>query len=264
VTSTDVAGGPPVALVTGARRGLGAATARALGQAGFRIVANDVVEDADAETLLGDLARGGCQARFLRHDIADTGGHARFVAAAVACFGRLDCLVNNAGVQVSRRVGMLEIDEAEFDRVLDVNLRGTFFLTQHVARWMVAHPAAAQDRPRRSIVTITSANAALASVDKAAYCVSKSALSMMNKLFALELGRHGIAAFEIRPGLMLTDMTAQVREKYAAYVAANAVFGRWGEPDEVGRTVAALATGAIPYATGEVLNVDGGIHIPRL
>lgn len=264
MTAGDGAGDTPVALVTGARRGLGAATALALAQAGFRIVANDVVEDADAEALLGELAGRGAQARFLRHDIAETGGHAGFVARAAGCFGRIDCLVNNAGVQVARRVGMLEIDEAEFDRVLDINLRGTFFLTQHVARWMVAHPAGAPDRPRRSIVTITSANAALASVDKAAYCVSKSALSMMNKLFALELGKHGIAVFEIRPGLMLTDMTASVRGKYADYVAANAVFGRWGEPDEVGRTVAALASGAIPYATGEILNVDGGIHIRRL
>jgi NAD(P)-dependent dehydrogenase (short-subunit alcohol dehydrogenase family) len=264
MTAGDAAGDAPVALITGARRGLGAATALALAAAGFRIVVNDVVEDADAGALLGELASRGARARFLRHDIADTGGHADFIAAAAGCFGRIDCLVNNAGVQVARRVGMLEIDEAEFDRVLDINLRGTFFLTQHVARWMVAHPAGAPHRPRRSIVTITSANAALASVDKAAYCISKSALSMMNTLYALELGRHGIAVFEIRPGLMLTDMTASVREKYAGYVAANAVFGRWGEPDEVGRTVAALASGAIPYATGEILNVDGGIHIRRL
>jgi NAD(P)-dependent dehydrogenase (short-subunit alcohol dehydrogenase family) len=252
----------PVALITGARRGLGAAAALALAGAGFRIVANDIAEDAPAGQLMDELARRGTAARFLRHDIADTDGHARFVADAAACFGRLDCLVNNAGIQVARRVPILEIDPAEFDRVLDVNLRGTFFLTQQVARWMVANPAGA-GAPRRSIITITSANAALASVDKAAYCVSKSALSMMSKLYALELGRHAIAVFEIRPGLMLTEMTAGVREKYAGYVAANAVFGRWGEPDEVGRAVAALAGGAIPYATGEVVNVDGGLHIQR-
>lgn len=263
MTTAIASGAAPVALVTGARRGLGAATALALAQAGFRIVANDVVEDAHVEALMGELARHDAAARFLRHDLADVDGHASFVERAAGVFGRIDCLVNNAGIQVARRVGILEVEPAEFDRVLEVNLRGTFFLTQQVARWMIANADAAS-AAKRTIVTITSANAALASVDKAAYCISKSALSMMTKLYALELGRHGIGVFEIRPGLMLTEMTAPVREKYAGYVAANAVFGRWGEPSEIGKAVATLASGAIPYATGEVLNIDGGIHIQRL
>jgi NAD(P)-dependent dehydrogenase (short-subunit alcohol dehydrogenase family) len=263
VTGGSASGTAPVALVTGARRGLGAATALALAEAGFRILANDVVEDAHVEALMGELARRGASARFLRHDIADVDGHARFLEAAAGLFGRIDCLVNNAGIQVARRIGILEVEPAEFDRVLAVNLRGTFFLTQQVARWMIAG-AEAGAPAMRTIINITSANATLASVDKAAYCISKSALSMMTKLYALELGRHGIGVFEIRPGLMLTDMTATVREKYADYVAANAVLGRWGEPSEIGKAVATLASGAIPYATGEVINIDGGIHIQRL
>jgi NAD(P)-dependent dehydrogenase (short-subunit alcohol dehydrogenase family) len=162
---------------------------------------------------------------------------------------------------VPRRVSMLEVEADEFDLVVDVNLRGTFFLTQEVAKFM--SKAAAGDCVR-SIISITSSNSALASTDKAAYCLAKSALSMMTSLFALELGAHNIQVFEIRPGLMATDMTAMVREKYADYVDQNTLFKRWGEPDDIGRTVAALATGAIPYTSGEVINVDGGMHIRRL
>lgn len=263
MTAAGAAGDAPVALVTGARRGLGAAIALALAGAGFRIVANDIVEDAHAGTLMAQLESRDVPARFLRHDLADVDGHARFVETAADAFGRIDCLVNNAGIQVARRVGILDVEPAEFDRVLAVNLRGTFFLTQQVARRMIA--AADGATPvKRTIINITSANAALASGDKAAYCLSKSALSMMTQLYALELGRRDIAVFEIRPGLMLTEMTLPVREKYAGYVAANVVSGRWGEPSEIGKAVASLATGAIPYATGEVINIDGGMHIQRL
>lgn len=256
------AGDAPVALVTGARRGLGAATALALAGAGFRIVATDLVDDAHGEALMAELASRDVPARFLCHDLADIDGHARFVDTAAGAFGRIDCLVNNAGIQVARRVGILDVEPQDFDRVLAVNLRGTFFLTQQVARWMIS--AAGATPVKRTIINITSANAGLASVDKAAYCLSKSALSMMTQLYALELGRRDIAVFEIRPGLMLTEMTVPVREKYAGYVAANVVSGRWGAPSEVGRAVASLASGAIPYATGEIINIDGGMHIQRL
>jgi 3-oxoacyl-[acyl-carrier protein] reductase len=251
----------PVALVTGARRGLGRGIAYSLAKAGFDLVLNDLHDDRDvAETVEGAEALGA-RVRFIQHDVADISKHAAFVSQAAGVFGRLDCLVNNAGVQVPRRIGMLEVEADEFDFVVNVNLRGTFFLTQEVARHMVANGAATGPR---SIISITSANAALASTDKAAYCLAKSALSMMTSLFALELGEHNVQVFEIRPGLMATDMTAMVREKYADYVDRNTLFKRWGEPDDIGRAVAALATGAIPYTSGEVLNVDGGMHIRRL
>jgi NAD(P)-dependent dehydrogenase (short-subunit alcohol dehydrogenase family) len=252
----------PVAVVTGARRGLGRAIALSLADAGFDLIINDIIEDKDSEDVVASLMGKGADARFIRHDVGDVAGHAEFVAKATAKFGRIDCLVNNAGVQVPRRVSLLEIEPGEFDGVLAVNLRGTFFLTQHFARWMIAEVPTPGSIPR-SIITVTSANSVLASVDKAAYCLAKSALSMMTALFALELGRHNIGVFEIRPGLMTTDMTVAVREKYASYVDQTTVFGRWGEPEDVGRAAAAIATGTIPYSSGQIINVDGGMHIPR-
>jgi NAD(P)-dependent dehydrogenase (short-subunit alcohol dehydrogenase family) len=250
-----------VALVTGARRGLGRGIAYCLAKAGFDLVLNDIVEDDETRTTVEGVRKLGAKAKFLRHDLADVQNHAAFVSEVIACFGRLDCLVNNAGIQVPRRVSILDVSAEEFDLVVNVNLRGTFFLTQEAARRMKASDP---DGGSRSIISITSSNSALASTDKAAYCLAKSALSMMTSLFALELGEHNIQVFEIRPGLMATDMTAMVRDKYADYVDRNTVFKRWGEPDDVGRAVASLATGAIPYASGEVINVDGGMHIRRL
>ena len=251
----------PVALVTGARRGLGRGIAYSLAKAGFDLVLNDLHDDEDAAETVAGAESLGARVKFIQHDLANIEKHSEFVSQAAVAFGRLDCLVNNAGVQVPRRIGILEVETDEFDFVINVNLRGTFFLTQEVARHMVANGAEAGPR---SIISITSANAALASTDKAAYCLAKSALSMMTSLFALELGEHNVQVFEIRPGLMATDMTAMVREKYADYVDRNTLFRRWGEPEDIGRTVAALATGAIPYTSGEVLNVDGGMHIRRL
>lgn len=259
--SSPLDSGRPVALVTGARRGLGRGIAYNLAKAGFDLVLNDLHEDDDAAETIKGVEAFGARVTFIRHDVADIANHPAFVSKAVGAFGRLDCLVNNAGVQVPRRISLLEVEADEFDLVVDVNLRGTFFLTQEVARYMAANGLVAD---ARSIISITSSNSALASTDKAAYCLAKSALSMMTSLFALELGEHNIQVFEIRPGLMATDMTAMVREKYADYVDRNTLFKRWGEPDDVGRTVAALATGAIPYTSGEVINVDGGMHIRRL
>jgi len=251
----------PVALVTGARGGLGRGIAWHLADAGFDLVLSDIVDGEDATTTLDGARERGAQAHFILHDLAEIATHTAFVAQVAERFGRLDCLVNNAGIQVPRRVSMLEVNADEFDPVIDVNLRGTFFLTQAVARHMCADIRA---HGARTIISITSANAALASTDKAAYCLAKSALSMMSALFALELGAHDIQVFEIRPGLMATNMTRTVRGKYARQIEHNTLFKRWGEPDDVGRAVAALATGAIPYASGEVINVDGGLHLGRL
>lgn len=253
----------PVALVTGARRGLGRAIAYSLADAGYDLVISDIVEDDELHQTLKFLKSKGCEAKFLQHDLADIDGHAAFTEKVISIFGRIDCLVNNAGVQVPERIGILDVSTDHFDAVLNINLRGTFFLTQHVARAM----AASNIQPgghSRSIITITSSNASIASTDKAAYCLSKAALSMMTALFALELGQYGVGVFEIRPGLMITDMTAQVREKYSDYVENHILFKRWGLPDEIGRTVATLAKNCLPYSSGQIINVDGGMHIQRL
>jgi len=176
--------------------------------------------------------------------------------------GHLDCLVNNAGVQLAERGDILEASVPEFDRLVRVNLRGTFFLTQAAAKRMIAeHP----DREGRSIVTITSANAVMVSPEKAAYCVSKAGLSMATQLFAARLAEHGIPVFEIRPGLITTAMSAPVREKYSARMAEGLTpIRRWGLPEEVGKAVASLATGALPYNIGQPIHVDGGLLMFRL
>jgi NAD(P)-dependent dehydrogenase (short-subunit alcohol dehydrogenase family) len=257
-------GRAPVAAVTGGRQGIGRGIAYALAEAGFDVVVVDLVEDeAAAETLAGITGRGG-RASFVTGDIAEIELRESLAERLFAGFGTLDCLVNNAGVQVEVRGDLLDVTPESYDRVMGVNLRGTFFLTQAVARRMVAEERRDGD-PHRSIVTISSANAFLVGPDRPEYCFSKLSLSMMTKAFALRLGGHGIATYEIRPGLIRTDMTLPVRDKYTRMIADGLTpQARWGEPQDVGRTVATLALGRLPFSTGDAFHVDGGLHIPKL
>jgi NAD(P)-dependent dehydrogenase (short-subunit alcohol dehydrogenase family) len=242
----------PVALVTGANRGLGRGIALALQARGFDVVANDL--ESPSEPLKG--------AAFLPGDIADTRQHARMVEEAWNAFGRLDCLVNNAGVMSSVRGDLLELTEVSFDRVLGINLRGTFFLTQRVAKRMLAAPFAEHFR---SIVTISSVNAFMAGGTRADYSISKSALTMLVKLYAIRLADAGIRCYEVRPGIMRTDMTSSVREQYERKIADGLVpIKRWGEAEDVGRCVAMLASGELGFSTGEAVHVDGGLHVQTL
>jgi 3-oxoacyl-[acyl-carrier protein] reductase len=251
-----------VALVTGSRRGIGRAIAFALAEAGFDLAVNDQQRDADAEETLAGLTERGAKAGFLLADIGDLAAHAALLDEVYRLHGRLDCLVNNAGVQLTRRDDILEASVEEFDRLIRVNLRGSFFLTQAAARRMIAEDPA---RPGRSIVTITSANAVMISPEKAAYCVSKAGLSMATQLFAVRLAEHNIPVFEIRPGLITTAMTAPVRDKYGPKIAEGLTpIRRWGLPEEVGKAVASLATGALPFTVGQPIHVDGGLLTFRL
>jgi 3-oxoacyl-[acyl-carrier protein] reductase len=254
----------PVALVTGGRRGIGRGIALALADAGFDAVLNDLVDDdATAETLAAIRARGRRTA-FVQGSIADLPGHPRLVDAAFAAFGTVDCLVNNAGIQVKVRGDILDVTPESFDELLAVNLRGTFFLTQAVAKRMLAEPRAARDPPR-SIVTISSANARIVGPNRAEYCFAKTGLAMMNQLFAVRLAAADVACFEIRPGIIRTDMTAPAAERYDRLIAEGiSPMRRWGEPEDVGRTVAALAARALPFNTGDAFHVDGGLHIKTL
>ncbi|WP_315833683.1 3-ketoacyl-ACP reductase [Bradyrhizobium prioriisuperbiae] len=252
---------PKVAFITGAGRGIGRGIALVLAEKGFRIVVNDMQASADLDETLALLAARGAEAKAVVGDIAAIDHHQDLIETAWAEFGRIDCLVNNAGVSVATRGDILDVTSQSFDRLITINLRGPFFLTQACARRMVATPTAGF----RSIITISSMNAEAASPDRAEYCISKTGLSMMTKLFALRLAGEGIHTYEIRPGVIRTAMTAVAKDKYDRIFADNgAPLSRWGEPEDVGRAVATLASGAFPYSTGEVVHVDGGLSLPTL
>lgn len=252
----------PVALVTGGNRGIGRGIVLALAQRGFDVAIADIVENADTATIRRQAEERGARTAFVGADIADLEQHARILDCAYELSGRLDALVNNAGVSVATRGDVLDLTPESFDRVLGVNLRGTFFLTQAAARRMLVDAKGAHPR---SITTISSINAVLVSPDRAEYCFAKTALSMMVKVFAIRLGEAGIAVYEIRPGIIRTDMTAVAGEKYDRLISDGLTpFKRWGEPDDIGRTVAMLACGDLPFVTGDALHVDGGLHIHKL
>jgi NAD(P)-dependent dehydrogenase (short-subunit alcohol dehydrogenase family) len=250
-----------VAFVTGAGRGIGRAIAMALAEQDFRLVINDLEASGDVEETVAALQARGTPVKTAIGDIAAVENHARLVDAAWTAFGRIDCLVNNAGVSVVTRGDLLNVTPNSFDRLMNINLRGPFFLTQAVAARMIAAP----HDGFRSIITISSLNAETAGIDRAEYCISKTGLSMMSKIFALRLAEHGINTYEVRPGVIRTGMTAVAKEKYDRLFAAGGVpISRWGEPEDVGQAVATLASGALRYSTGEVVHVDGGLSVPRL
>ncbi len=250
-----------VALVTGAGRGIGRAIAVNLARGGFAVIINDLPDSADIAETVAMAEAAGARVTLAPGDISDLAGHDDLLETAWTAFGRIDCLVNNAGVSVASRGDVLDVQPDSFDRLIDINLRGPFFLTQAVARRMVAAPSGGF----RSIVTVSSMNAEAASPDRAEYCISKIGLSMMSRVFALRLASEGIHTYEVRPGIIRTDMTAVAREKYDRLFAQGiAPISRWGEPEDVGRTVAMLASGALPYSTGEIVHVDGGLSLPRL
>ena len=253
----------PTAIVTGGRRGIGQAIAYALASRGFNIVLNDIIDDRVAHATTEGLKKLGVRSLFVPGDISRLDRHEFILDRALETFGSLDCLVNNAGIQVRNRGDVLDVTPERFDEMMGTNLRGVFFLTQAFARRVLAlnsSPAAP-----RSIITITSSNAVMASVEKSEYCISKSALSMASTLFAVRLAGSGIRVFEVRPGLIRTEMTASVREKYGVEIERGlSPIARWGEPEEVAEAVASLATGSIPFSTGAVINIDGGLQIQRL
>jgi NAD(P)-dependent dehydrogenase (short-subunit alcohol dehydrogenase family) len=224
-------------------------------------VVNDLHDDGSTRETLETLRGKGRRAAFVQASIADLAGHGRLVEAAFGAFGTVDCLVNNAGIQVKVRGDLLDVTPESFDEVLAVNLRGTFFLTQAVAKRMLAERRSPGDPPR-SIVTISSANARLVSPNRAEYCLAKTGLAMLSQLFALRLAEADIACYEVRPGVIRTDMTAPVKDRYDARIAEGLTpIRRWGEAEDVGRTVAALARRLLPFNTGDAFHVDGGLHI---
>jgi 3-oxoacyl-[acyl-carrier protein] reductase len=261
----------PVALVTGASRGIGRGIAVELARRGWSIAINfarDHEAAQDCQRLCKEVASGRPDASFeiFQADISRADDRARLVDSVVARFAWIDLLVNNAGVSPAARADLLEASEESFDRVIATNLKGPYFLTQRVARFWLSRAQEFQSAPLKpKIVIISSVSADAASINRGEYCVSKAGLSMMTKLFALRLAELGILVYEIRPGIVATEMTQPVKEKYDRMIAEGiAPIKRWGTPEDVGRGVAAIAEGRLPYSTGEVINVDGGFHIRRL
>ena len=253
----------PVALVTGGRRGIGAAIAVELAATGCDVAYTDLLPaEADDPVRAGIEAAGG-RALYVESDLADLDGHKSLIEAVTGWGDGLDVLVNNAGIGSPRRGDLLTLTPENFDRVMAVNLRGTFFLSQRAAQWMAAHPRG--DGFRRSIVAIGSVSAEMASPERGEYCVSKAGLAMASKLLALRLADDGISVFEIRPGIVRTDMTAGVADRYNRMIADGlSPIRRWGEPGDVARAAAALVRGDFAFATGSVVHVDGGLSIQRL
>lgn len=250
----------PSAIVTGGARGIGLACAEALADAGYDILVADLTEQAP-DGLAANITARGARFAYVRCDIADLGGHATLVDAAMRAFGRIDCLVNNAGVGTVVRGDLLDLKPENFDRTLGINLRGTVFLSQAVARAMLAAPG---DYPK-SIITITSVSAEMASPERPDYCISKAGLSMWVKNLALRLAAENIGVFELRPGIIRTDMTSGVTAKYDALIDGGLVPARrWGEASDIGAVVATLAGGKLGFSTGAIINVDGALSVPRL
>ena len=269
--------GRGVALVTGASRGIGRAIAVGLAEDGYDVVVNYASSRGAAEEVVGEIAARGRRGLAVRADVGVADDRTGLVAAAVEAFGRIDVLVNNAGITSPGRTDLLDVREESFDRVLAINLKGPFFLAQAVARQMIAQPppigpsagddpsGPTPDRCRGTIVNIGSVSAWAVSSNRADYCLAKAALTMMTRVFAERLARDGLRVYEVQPGVIATDMTDAVREKYDRLIAEGAwPIARWGRPGDVARAVRLLARGELAYSTGDTLRVDGGFHIRRL
>lgn len=252
------------ALITGASRGIGRAIAVALAEIGFDIIVNYLSNASAAEETAELVKKTGRRAVVCQADISTAGDRRRLFETAVSSCGRIDLLVNNAGIAPSKRVDLLELSEDEFDRVLAVNLKGPFFLTQLVSRHMIeAKKADPSCAPK--IINISSISAYTSSLNRGEYCIAKAGISMMTALFAHRLAECGISVYEIRPGIIYTDMTAVARERYDRLISEGITpIRRWGTPEDVARAVVAIASDMFPFSTGEVFNVDGGFHLRRL
>ena len=261
----------PIALVTGGSRGIGRGIAVELARQGWAVAINyarDKEAALECERLCQQAAPAGSRGPFeiFQADISRADDRARLLDSVIARLGWIDLLVNNAGVAPSARADLLEASEESFDRVLATNLKGPYFLTQRVAKLWCSRAREFQSaRAKPKIVTISSVSAYAASVNRGEYCVSKAGLSMMTKLFAARLAEFGIGVYEIRPGIIATDMTRPVKEKYDGMLAEGLTpIDRWGTPEDVALAVMAIAEGRLRFSTGEVINVDGGFHIRRL
>ena len=251
-----------IALVTGSGRGIGFAAAQALAAEGFAIALNGFQEDDDLKNASARLRDLGAQVTTAVFDVTNLAAHAGQLAAIEAALGPLTTLVNNAGVGVMSRGDPLDVTEESYDRCLSVNAKAMFFLCQAFAKLLLSRPR--DPAAFHSIVNVTSANATAVAEARAEYCVSKAAASMVSKAFAVRLGREDIAVYDVQPGLIATEMTAAVIESYARRAADGlTLLPRVGQPEQIGRIIATLASGRLPYTTGQVISADAGLLVPR-
>ncbi len=253
-----------VAIVTGAARGIGKGIAISLAKVGFNIVVHDYIDresiDATAKTVKF-IENLGVKAVGINTDISDIKLHKDIFDCALKNFGRIDCLVSNAGVSVKNRGDILDVEQDSFDRCIEVNTKAPFFLLQQCSKIMLSQK---EKTGPKSIVVISSSNAEMVSINRSEYCVSKRATSMTAKLFALRLIKEGIQVFEIRPGLIMTDMTKPSKNKYDKLISEGMVpEGRWGYPEDIGQIVSVMAQGLLPYTCAQAVAIDGGMSIPN-
>lgn len=253
------------ALITGAARGIGRGIAEGLAENGYNVGIVYVSADAAAQDAAKSCESRGVKAIAIKADVSKTGDRKRIVDTVRSEFGRLDLLVNNAGVGPKVRLDLLEASEESYDWVMAVNLKGPYFLTQAVANWMIEQKKGdASLAPK--IINISSISAYASSPARGEYCLSKAGMSMMTQLYADRLAEFGIPVFEVRPGIIKTDMTAGVSEKYDRLILQENLtpIKRWGAPQDIAKAVVAIAQDFFPFSTGEVINVDGGFHMKRL
>ncbi|MBA7570802.1 3-oxoacyl-[acyl-carrier-protein] reductase FabG [subsurface metagenome] len=253
-----------VALITGGTRGIGFGIAKCLAKEGFDLALNGIRDESLLETRLKELRNFGTEVIYCRGDIASSKDRDSVIDKIKSHYGRLNVLVNNAGVAPRERKDILEATEKDFEFVIKANLQGTYFLSQTVSNWMIEQKKA-DPGFQSCIINISSISATVASVNRGEYCIAKAGISMCTQLFAIRLGEFDIPVFEIRPGVTATDMTTGVKDKYDKLIEEGlCVQKRWGIPNDVGLAVAALVRGDFPYSTGQVIMVDGGLTIPRL
>lgn len=254
----------PVAFITGGSRGIGFGCASQLAQLGFDIAINGMRDESAVGEPIEALKSLDADVLYCQGDIGSAEARAAMLDKIKSHFGKLNVLVNNAGVAPKERKDLLEASEESFDYVIGTNVKGPYFLSQAAANWMIEQKAADPDA-FFAIINIGSISATVASVNRGEYCVAKSGIAMMTALFAARLGEHDIPVYEIRPGVTKTDMTSGVSDKYDKLIEDGlCVTKRWGFPEDVGKAVGSLAAGNFPYSTGQVIMVDGGLTLPRL
>ncbi|MDR8393441.1 3-ketoacyl-ACP reductase [Aliifodinibius sp. S!AR15-10] len=254
----------PVAFVTGGSRGIGLGISKQLCENGYDVAINGVRGKDQVQDVLDELRSTGADAIYCQGDIRSSDDREAIVDKLRSHYGRLNVLVNNAGVAPKERLDPLKATEESYDRVMGINLKGPYFLTQRIARWMVEQKEG-DDAFSGTIVTVGSISATVVSPNRGEYCISKAGLAMHSKIWAVRLAEYDINVYEVRPGVIKTDMTSGVQEKYDRLIADGlTVQQRWGYPEDLGKAVLSLADGNFAYSTGEVIMVDGGLTIPRL